>query len=1051
MIDNISSREIASQLRPYLEQAVPAATSFVGDLGEQLESKAASGVTGIGLHALSAIGKAIRKRRKRSKAWAAFDAAWSEAKDDDARERAARALLAADPSFAASATMLLLRRDFVRSTLAYCERLPFVELIDVQHRLEDVYVPLSLNRQGAVNETGYDQYPERGEQIQTLLASGNHIIEGPGGSGKSVFARRLVASACRKLLEDPNAAAFDQLRIPTIVAARDLTERDFTSALQAAVGSALGALELGPLPDQFFVPYAEHGHGRWLVVIDGLDEIGDIRQRIQLWDAVASLHTRAGDQFRFIVTVRPDTIGPIPPGFESWKMQPLDSAARAELAARYAGSGTATNELVLLLERPEYRQIARNPLFIAMAASVLRAGGSLPSKQYDLADAFIRHSLERAGLHVHDQLEAAAELLSVLAVERSATVADIVQTHRAVAEKLVGRIPTLQLARRLHELLQSTGLVHPVNTGVRFLHELFQTHFAALKLASAEEPTGDIWHKIDPYRIGWPTVEQLCLAWADKDRPIDLPVRSLSGFGDAGEQCGIAISAVSPSVSDATVEMLVTRTLRALEAGDVSQKGINWLTELARTREFVRARLEMIAWSEEAELGAGIEAAECLARAGCVERALPILSDMVDDYDRYFPERTRAACLLIDLGRRSEGLTALRLISEFGDEPWCRLEAALELCEREPTSSNRTWLAESARSLLELGDEHIGWDLLGRLLAIGEIDLALPSLRQKAAFPIEVGISGQLHVYDITGAALAIGEHWDRTEGKSYLERLINDPNGSLRVKAEALAILDKLGFGHEVGPLLTRLAQEAPCELDWYVIELMAHHGLEAEAWQAGQSALAHQFRKRGSSYDARKLIECMAPLGFVDELERSIRTRLSVCDDPQLAACLSLVGRSADARRILAQYLETGAADIRIEAAASLCKVGDRILGARALYSMVRNEQLSFAMRLLAAEKLHSVGESRRAAAAFLRLVRDPGIPIAERCQAAEMFCQDTIQGIYSVIQPLLEHLRQPANVKDARLIVQCIRELDDDDFHYEDVLEISGKPFDLPLGRR
>lgn len=283
----VNPDHLAHELRPYLAGALEAGPDLLADIGSELSKKATGGLTSLGVNAATSIIKAIKNRRERSKAWRQLAQEWAAARNEADRERAIRKFLARDPVFKASVEMLLIRRDFVRAMLIACERLPFVESLGTEYKLSDVYVPTDLAHVGG----GDKPSPGDADYVTKLLESeeGQHLVEGIAGSGKSVFARRSVAIACHRLLNEQQTVAFDQLRLPVYVSARDLAGADFTSSLHRAVAVTLGPLAMAPLPDRFFVPYAENGHHRWLIVIDALDEVDHPRDRGALWDAVTQM------------------------------------------------------------------------------------------------------------------------------------------------------------------------------------------------------------------------------------------------------------------------------------------------------------------------------------------------------------------------------------------------------------------------------------------------------------------------------------------------------------------------------------------------------------------------------------------------------------------------------------------------------------------------------------------------------------------------------------------------------------------------------------------
>ncbi|NMN06477.1 MULTISPECIES: NACHT domain-containing protein [unclassified Novosphingobium] len=1024
---------LTPELRPYIEEALKGGASFVSDLGNELSGKAAGGLTSLGVNAATSIVKAIRNRRRRSKAWHQLENSWRDASDDSSREAAIRAFLAEDPRFASSLEMLLIRRDFVRAMLHACQRLPFVELLDSERELSEVYVPAALRRAEAEDEQALGS----ADLIEEILSAddGQYLIEGPAGSGKSVLARHLVATACHKLLDGRQVVAFDQFRLPVYVSARDLGAGDFTSAVDRAVEATLGPLGIAPLPERFFVPYAQNGHGRWLIVLDGLDEVDDPRARTALWDAITRMHGNSGNAFRFVVTARVGTISSVPETVSRWSIEPLSPGASEAMAERYA-RGAQRKALKKYVRRPEFRDVARVPLLLAIAASLFDHDATFSAQRDKLLEAYVDHLLDKAHLREPARRVAAVALLGRVALTPNASASDIIKAHRVLAEQVCGVLSTLRLEKELERILRSTGLVQRSGDRYRFLHDLFRSHFATLAIAERETPDPRVWRRIDPYRIGWTTVEALCVEWASRGLAIDGAVQALIDFKNAGEECALAVAARCPSLSRETIEIVTQRAFDLLEGGDSPGVLLDLLVPLATRDAYVQDRLAEIADERGTWSMADIHAATCLAQAGCLGLAIPALIAIAGDGDCYSPYRTDAAELLLENGYRAEGLAALLSTSEFGDEAWSRLEAACLLHEHDPTPANRTWLRAVVEQVKEYDGAYLSSATLEHLIKAGEPDLALPLLRQMAS---QTGDAEdyRLDVHDITGAAITIGRYHDLAEGKAYLETLLQASNLSLRNRVEALNALAMLDPDERFDRLVP-LVRAAPLQIDWRVIDILVRYGREDVVWEAGSVKLKHSFRHRGTQHETVQLIEHLAGIGFDAELAQLLGEQLAVGHNPRLASCLALVGKGEEARDLLNQYWAQGAPDTRAAAAEALCEVGDRATGLHRLYAMARDVGLSSAIRLTAAESLRNKGAARRANAAFVRLVRDKSAKIEDRCSAARWYGEDEDKPREPVLNPLLAHLLEGTGSEDAKAVAATIGEIDPYGEYWDDIFD-------------
>ena len=357
---------LASELSPYLTEALP-------DIATDLASKGIEATAAAAVQGLASIGASLSRRLRRvrasSKAYTAFEKNWSEATTQSQREKAVRNLLNEEPGFATSLEMLLLRRDFVIATASYCDQFP---ALAEDRMLSDAYVPISIRR---LADTTASATPLARPDI---TAEGNHIIEGDGGSGKSTFLRHVARTEAEALLGDRSAAAFDDLRLPCFIRAADLTgSEDIATALHRAATASLKGRLRRPLPSDFFIANATHGHRNWLIFVDGLDEV-ESRQRREVWDIIR-LHAEQESGLRFILTTRPEAVVPIYTGgaFSRWTVEPVNSTGQAAFATSYISVPSLRDKFMTLLGRREHRYIGNSPLFLTMSAQLFAKTGEL--------------------------------------------------------------------------------------------------------------------------------------------------------------------------------------------------------------------------------------------------------------------------------------------------------------------------------------------------------------------------------------------------------------------------------------------------------------------------------------------------------------------------------------------------------------------------------------------------------------------------------------------------------------------------------------------------
>lgn len=188
-------------------------------------------------------------------------------------------------------------RDYLRAALA--------EATERRGDGPDVltaYVPQDL-------ETDPD-HPESEETISVTLrgdvaeasvftAENDVLVLGAPGRGKSTLTRVVAAKAALHWLGDDVSGR--EPGVPVRIHAGALTgPGSFAVRLAAAVDAALGRYLRVPLPEGVFGAAPVAG-SRWLVLVDGLDEMSEEPRR----DVVTTLRQNSAGPYRFVVTSRP--------------------------------------------------------------------------------------------------------------------------------------------------------------------------------------------------------------------------------------------------------------------------------------------------------------------------------------------------------------------------------------------------------------------------------------------------------------------------------------------------------------------------------------------------------------------------------------------------------------------------------------------------------------------------------------------------------------------------------------------------------------------------
>ncbi len=327
--------------------------------------------------------------------------------------------------------------------------------VELQNRLLDLFidVPVELRdafhsrawrkREGEVLRTiveeqrkGAVEFEEEALGTATLLLhrlGQEHllrvVIEGGPGQGKSTLVQYLCQIHRQRILNEnlddpriPQEHRCSPVRLPLKVDCRDL-------ALWLAKENPFGALESESVPttwqkslESFLAAQIQHHSGgssfdipdlhavarlsSLLLVFDGLDEVADIGRRRDVVEYInrgVNRLTEIAVSLQTVVTSRPAAFANSP-GLpeDSFRYFTLASINRPLIenyaekwlrARRLDGKEAADVRRILRdkLDQPHLRELARNPMQLAILLSLIQThGGSLPEKRTALYDSYVQ-------------------------------------------------------------------------------------------------------------------------------------------------------------------------------------------------------------------------------------------------------------------------------------------------------------------------------------------------------------------------------------------------------------------------------------------------------------------------------------------------------------------------------------------------------------------------------------------------------------------------------------------------------------------------------------
>jgi hypothetical protein len=345
---------------------------------------------------------------------------------------------------------------------------------------------------------------------QAMDRSQHLWISAPAGAGKSSLLNHLAATIADQWLQRRS-----QKWLPVPVRARDLADgKAMTEALREAVQQGLGGLLRQPLPADTFecAPPAT----RWLVLIDGFDEIRDPDRRKATMQALVAETRRSSTQF--IVTSRPGATDHIPDSFDSYTLQAFEWADVHRYVARWhelsgqsaAAAEPIVRELIGLLNRSVWQP---TPLVLAMICTHAGSDTATPLTNLDeIYTRFVERLVARLRPTTEPAINALQDQIHTL-LEDAASYRLSEDPEAALLERVVVSAAAHGIApsapweadwnHTVQEVLLHSGLITKHGTDLEFLHSTFEDYYAIRALSNPEpEQTVDVLAQREGYFDG---------------------------------------------------------------------------------------------------------------------------------------------------------------------------------------------------------------------------------------------------------------------------------------------------------------------------------------------------------------------------------------------------------------------------------------------------------------------------------------------------------------------------------------------------------------------
>ncbi|MBK7181211.1 MAG: NACHT domain-containing protein [Chloroflexi bacterium] len=292
------------------------------------------------------------------------------------------------------------------------------------------------------------------------------VLTGEPGAGKTVALRHLAATYAMQSAEPDSP-------IPIYL---PLNQYDGQESISAFISSSLSEKHL-PLSFSQLAKHLEDilPHHRWLLLLDGFNEIGESRQdTIRHRQAfLRTLQTFVRDyQVEVVISSRENAIPDIK-DFQIVNLRPLDQLGIEQCLYLYAPE-YAPAILQELEKQPSLRHMVANPFRAKAIAQIYRPNSNLPTTPVSLFAQLTSHLVHRETT----RCQAIGSYFPPIEIWKNTVLQTAVSMNRN--HTTTSTLPTSEEEQKHLNFAAQCGLLLSMPNQVKFIHHQLQDFFAAL-------------------------------------------------------------------------------------------------------------------------------------------------------------------------------------------------------------------------------------------------------------------------------------------------------------------------------------------------------------------------------------------------------------------------------------------------------------------------------------------------------------------------------------------------------------------------------------------